>query len=62
MTNMYKILIKQPEEERQHGRPRRRWENSIEVELKETGRESVDGIHVAHMVQWWVLVKTVMNI
>jgi hypothetical protein len=34
---MYKVLVGKPEEKRPLGRPRRRWEDGISMDLKETG-------------------------
>jgi len=42
MRNAYKILVRKPEGKRPHGRPRRRWEDNIRMDLKETGYEGVD--------------------
>jgi hypothetical protein len=40
------------------GRPRQRWEDSVEM-----GRENVDLIHLAQdSVQQWTLVNTVMSL
>jgi len=44
------------------GRPRRRWEENIRMDLKEVGWEGVD-MHLAqHREQWRALVKLVMNL
>jgi hypothetical protein len=34
-TNSYRILVGKPEGKRPLGRPRRRWENNIEMDLTE---------------------------
>jgi hypothetical protein len=34
---VYKILVGKPEGRRQLGRPRRRWEDGIKMDLRETG-------------------------
>jgi hypothetical protein len=45
------------------GRPRRRWEDGIKMDLRETGWESVDWIQLAlDRDQWWALVNTAMNL
>jgi hypothetical protein len=42
-------------------RPRRRWENIIKMDLRETGLMDVDWIHLAQERDWWqALVNTVM--
>jgi hypothetical protein len=42
MTNAYKILVGQSEGKRRLGRPWRRWEDNIKMDLKETVLEGVD--------------------
>jgi hypothetical protein len=44
MRTAYKILVGKPEGKRSIGRPRRRWENNIEIKIV---WESVDWIHLA---------------
>jgi len=45
------------------GRPRRRWEDNIKMDLQEVGCEGMDWIEVAQdRDSWWALVNTVMNI
>jgi len=48
MSNEYNILVEKPERKRPLGRPRRRWENQIRVNLREIGWEVVDWLHLAH--------------
>jgi hypothetical protein len=44
------------------GRPRRRWEDNIRMDLKEIW-EGVDWLHLAQdLEQWRALVNTVMNL
>jgi hypothetical protein len=47
MRNSYKILVGKPEGKRPLGRPKRRWEDNIKMELKETGFVDVGWIHMA---------------
>jgi hypothetical protein len=62
MTNAYNILVGKPEGKRPLGRYRRGWEDNI-MDLKVTGWEGVDWIHLAHdRDQWWTLVNTVINL
>jgi hypothetical protein len=45
------------------GRPRRRWEDNIKMDLQELGCEGMDWIEMTHdMDRWWALVNTVMNL
>jgi hypothetical protein len=41
---MYKILVGKPGRRRPLGRPRARWEDNIQIELREIEWESVDWI------------------
>jgi hypothetical protein len=40
--NVYKVLVGKPEEKRPFVRPRRRWEDWIRMDLRETGGGGVD--------------------
>jgi hypothetical protein len=37
---VYRVLVRRPEAKRPLGRPRRRWEDNIKMDLRETG---IDG-------------------
>jgi hypothetical protein len=37
--NVYRVLVGKPEGKRLLGRPRRRWEDGIRMDLRETGLE-----------------------
>jgi hypothetical protein len=51
------------ERRRPLGRPRRRWEDNIRMDLREIGWEGVDWILLAKdRDQWWAVVNTVMNL
>jgi hypothetical protein len=57
----YRILVGKPGGKRQLGRPRRRWVDNIEMDLKEIGWDGVDWIDLAQdRDQWWALVNTVI--
>jgi hypothetical protein len=43
----YSILVERPEGRRPLGRPRRRWEDNIKMDLREIGFGDVDWIHWA---------------
>jgi hypothetical protein len=45
--NAYKILVGKSEGKRQLGRPKRRWEYNIRMDLREIRWERVDLIHMA---------------
>jgi hypothetical protein len=59
----YNILVGRPEGRRQLGRPRRRWEDNIKMDLREIGFGDADWIHLAQdRDRWRALVNTVMNL
>jgi hypothetical protein len=59
----YTILVGRPGGRRPLGRPRRRWEDNINMALREIGFGDVDWIHWAQdRDRWWALVDTVMNL
>jgi hypothetical protein len=61
--NVYKVLVGNPEGKRQLGRPRRRWEEGIGMDLREIGLEGVDWIRLAQgRVRWRGVVSAVMNL
>jgi hypothetical protein len=45
--NVYRVLMEKPEGKRPLGRPRRRWEDEIRMDLREIRWVSVDWIQVA---------------
>jgi hypothetical protein len=40
--DVYRVLVGKPEGKRPLGRPRRRWEDNIKMDLQELGCESMD--------------------
>jgi hypothetical protein len=59
----YNILVGMPEGRRPLGRPRRRWEDNIKMDLREIGFRVVGWIHWAQdRDRWRALVNTVMNL
>jgi hypothetical protein len=59
----YKVLVGNPEGKRPLGRPRRRWEDGIIIELREMGLGGVDWIRLAQDRDWWrAVVSAVMNL
>jgi hypothetical protein len=56
-------LVGRPEGKRPLGRPRRRWEDNIKIDLREIGIDGENWIQVAqYRVQWRACVNTVMNL
>jgi hypothetical protein len=63
VINAYNILVGKPEERRPLGRPRRRWEDNIKMDLREIVFGDVDWINFAQdRDRWRALVNTVMNL
>jgi hypothetical protein len=59
---VYRVLVGRPEGKRPLGRPRRRWENNIERDLREIGIDVSNWIQLARdRVQWRAFVNIVMN-
>jgi hypothetical protein len=60
---VYKVLVGKPEGKRPLGRPRRRWEDGIIMDLREIGLRGVDWIRLAQdRDQWRAVVSVVMNV
>jgi hypothetical protein len=61
--NAYSFLAGEPEGKRSLGRPRRRWVDSIRMDLVEVGWGDVDWICLAQdRGRWRVLVDSVLNV
>jgi hypothetical protein len=59
----YRILMGNPEGKRPLGRPKRKWVDNIEMDLREKGWGGVDWIDLAqNRDQWRAPVNTVMNL
>jgi hypothetical protein len=60
---VYKVLVGKPKGKRPLGRPRRRWENGIRMDLREIGLGGVDWIRLAQdRDRWQAVVSAVMNL
>jgi hypothetical protein len=61
--NVYSVLVGKPKGKRPLGRPRRRREDGIKMDLGEIGWGGVEWIHLAQdRDQWRALVNAVMNL
>jgi len=60
---VYRVLVGGPEGKRPLGRPRRRGEDNIKLDLMEIRIDGANWIQLAQdRVQWWGFVNTVMNL
>jgi hypothetical protein len=60
---LYRVLVGKPEGKRPLGRPRRRWEDGIRMDLRESGWVGEAGIQLAQESgRWRALVNVVMNL
>jgi len=61
--DVYRVLVGWHEGKKTLGRPGRRWEDNIKMDLKEIGINGANWIQLAQdRVQWWAFVNTVMNL
>ena len=61
--DVYRVLVGKPEEKRSLGRPRRRWEDNIKMDLQEVRCAGMDWIELAQdRDRWWALADAVMNL
>jgi hypothetical protein len=60
---VYRVLVWRREDKRPLGRPRRRWEDNIKMDLREIGIDGTNWIRLAQdRVQWGACVNMVMNL
>jgi len=60
---VYSVLVWKPEGKRSLGRPRRKWEDNIKMDLQNAECEVMDCIDLAqNRGSWWALVNAVMNL
>jgi len=60
---VYRVLVAKLERKGPLGRPRRRWEDNIKMDLQEVGGGCRDWMELAQdRARWRALVSTVMNL
>jgi hypothetical protein len=60
---IYRVLVGKSQGKRPFGRPRRRWEDNIKMDLQKVGCGGMDWIELAHdRDRWWALVNVVMKL
>ena len=60
--DVYKVLMGKPEGKKPLGRPRRRWEDIIKMDLQALGCGDIDWIELAQdRDRWRAIVNAVMN-
>ena len=61
--NAYRVLVGKPEGKRPLGRPRRRWEDNIKMDLREVGCDAGEWLALSEdRDQWRAYVRAVMNL
>ncbi|KAJ4432757.1 hypothetical protein ANN_21395 [Periplaneta americana] len=61
--NAYRVLVGRPEGKRPLGRPRRRWEDNIKMDLSEVGYDDRDWLNLAQdRDRWRAYVRAAMNL
>jgi hypothetical protein len=60
---VYRVLVGRPQGKRPLGRPRRKWEDNIKMDLRETGIDGTNWIRLPQdRVQWRAFVSRVTNL
>jgi hypothetical protein len=59
---VYRVLVGKPEGKRPLGRPKRRWDHNIKMDLQEVGYRDMDSIDLdPDRDRWRTLMNAVMN-
>jgi len=60
---VYRVLVGKPDGKTPLGKPRRRWEDNIKMDLEEVGFGGMEEIELVHVRdRWRALVNAVMNL
>jgi len=61
--DVYRVLVGKPKGKRPLGKPRRRWEDNIKMDIEEVGCGGMDWIELAqYRDRWRAPVSVVMNL
>ena len=61
--SVFRVLVRKPEGKRPLGRPRRRWEDNIKIDLQDVGCGGMDWIELAQdRDRWRAVVNVAMNL
>ena len=60
---LFRVLVGKPKGNRLLGRPRRKWEDNIKMDLQKVRCRSMDWLELAqYREMWWALENAVMNL
>jgi hypothetical protein len=63
VVDVHSVLVGKPDGKRPLGRPTRRWEDNIKIDLQEVGGSCGDWLELAQdRDRWWALVGRVRNL
>ena len=60
VTGVHRVLVGKPEGRRPLGRPRRRWEDNIKIDLQEVGRGFGDWMELAQDRDRWRAIASII--
>jgi len=61
-SGLHRVLMEKHEGKKTHGRPRRRWDENIKMDLQEVGCGALDWVELAQdRNRWRALVNVVIN-
>jgi len=62
VERLYRVLVEKPENKRRLGRPTRRWEDNIKMDIQEVRCGDMDWMELAQdRDRWGALLNAVMN-